>query len=145
MTYLSIGQVFDLLLKPFMNSIKKRMLFRGTISYGEYYLSTRLILDRALDEAAYHNSKLNWIGVALTPELAQFADRLRDNIGFSTPSAIWYNNVPHKDPQVYRSVVLNWPQYDTDESCFNVLQSEYGPSKDKPKYENTFAFYAEVV
>ena len=60
-------------------------------------------------------------------------------------SAIWYNNVAHRDLQVYRSVVLNWPRYDIDESCFNVLQPEYGLSKDKPKYENTFAFYAEVV
>ena len=32
----NIDQLFDLL--PFVNSIKAKMLFRGTISYGSYYL-----------------------------------------------------------------------------------------------------------
>lgn len=139
----SIGQVLDLLLEPFISSIKYHMLFRGTISHGQYSISTRLVLGPALAEAASQNGKLNWIGVALTPQLAEKAAPLRESIGFN-PSAIWYDNVPHKELQVYRGVVLNWPQYDTDETCFNILNSEYGLSTDKPKYENTFAFYAEV-
>lgn len=121
LTYLSIGQVFDLLLKPFMHSIEYRMLFRGTISYGEYYLSTRLILGPALDEAANLNNKLNWIGIAITPQLARSVTSLRDSIELSTASAIWYDNVLLKERQVYRGVVLNWPYHDTDGNCYRIL------------------------
>ena len=140
----SISWVFDLLCKPFMDSIMNHMLFRGIISYGQYSISTRLLLGPALAESASQNDKLNWIGVALTPQLAEKAACLMGSSGLSTANAIWYCNVPHKDMQVYRSVVLNWPQYDTDETCFNILNSEYEISRDKLKYENTFAFYAEV-
>ena len=128
--------MFDLLLIPFVNSIKAKMLFRGAISYGSYYLSTRLIIGPALDEAAYHHDKLNWIGISLTPKLAKDMNRTNPR----TANASWYENVPHKEGN-YRSIVLNWPDYDTDKECLSTLQSEYQHSPNGTKYENTFKFY----
>jgi hypothetical protein len=37
--------LFDILLQPFIRSIKFQMLLRGVISYGTYYLSNRLIIE----------------------------------------------------------------------------------------------------
>ena len=44
LSYGLIGQVFDLLLGPFIDSIKVQVLLRGAISYGTYYLSRLLAL-----------------------------------------------------------------------------------------------------
>jgi hypothetical protein len=46
------------------------MLLRGTISYGKYHISNRLIIGQALDDAAYNHDKLNWIGISLSPSLS---------------------------------------------------------------------------
>src|SRR5256885_73379 len=43
----AIKGTFDLLLQPFIESLKLGMLLRGTISYGKYILSERLIIDDA--------------------------------------------------------------------------------------------------
>jgi hypothetical protein len=58
-----INKTFDLLLQPFIQSMKTRMLLRGTVSYGTYYYSDKLIIGPALDDAAYHHDKLDWIGL----------------------------------------------------------------------------------
>jgi hypothetical protein len=135
LTGLNIGQV---LLEPFITSIKNHMLFRGTISYGQYFISPRLLLGPALDEAAAHNNKLDWIGIALTPELA--ADI--SSIKFGTTSAIWFDKVPHKNLKTYRSAVLDWPQHDRGSACNQILQNKYRSSPDKEKYRKTFEFHA---
>ena len=132
----SIVQVFDLLLDPFITSIKNHMLFRGTISYGLYFISPRLILGPALDDAAIYNNRLNWIGIALTPDLASRILPMRIDI----PNTVEYNT-PLKKLQNYRSMVLDWPRYDKGGTCYGILQNKYGSSPDKEKYENTFKFY----
>jgi len=43
-----INSTFDLLLEPFIHSLKIGMLLRGIISHGEYYLSNELIIAVAL-------------------------------------------------------------------------------------------------
>jgi hypothetical protein len=63
------------------------MLLRGTISYGTYYLSNRLIIGDALDDAAYNHDKLNWIGVSLSPSLSK---EVKDNMRLmSSPIAVF--------------------------------------------------------
>jgi hypothetical protein len=59
-----INRTFDLLLEPFIESIKIRMLLRGIVSHGRYYLSQQLIIGPAVDDAASHHTKLDWIGIA---------------------------------------------------------------------------------
>jgi len=65
-----INWVFEVMLQPFIRSIKLKMLLRGTISYGKYHISNRLIIGQALDDAAYNHDKLNWIGISLSPSLS---------------------------------------------------------------------------
>ena len=54
-----VKETFDLPLSPFIESLKLRMLIRGTISYGNYSLSERLILGEALDDAAENHDNLD--------------------------------------------------------------------------------------
>ncbi|MFZ0510517.1 MAG: hypothetical protein WAM14_02825 [Candidatus Nitrosopolaris sp.] len=44
-----------------IQSIKTRMLLRGIVSQGPYYLSQQLILRPAVDDAASHLTNLDWI------------------------------------------------------------------------------------
>jgi len=56
----AINETFNLLLRPFIDSIKTTIpfLLRGTVSHGEYYLSQQLIIGPALDDAASNHDKL---------------------------------------------------------------------------------------
>jgi hypothetical protein len=139
-----INWVFDILLQPFIQSIKLQMLLRGTISYGTYYLSNRLIIGEALDDAAYNHDKLNWIGVSPSPSLSNWA---KDNmVNVDSDSAIWNRDIPHKQLP-YEGLVLNWPKNDSNKQCFSTLenQSRAADSSVQEKYGNTFAFYYNAI
>ena len=120
------------------------MLLRGTISYGTYYLSNRLIIGDALDDAAYNHDKLNWIGVSLSPSLSK---EVKDNmINVKSDSSIWYSDIPHKQLD-YEDLALNWPIYDSNNECFSILERQ-SIAVDNPireKYDNTFAFYHNAI
>jgi hypothetical protein len=141
LSYGLVGQAFDLLLKPFIKSIKERMLLRGVISYGTYYLSKRLIIGPAVDDAVYNHNRLNWIGVSITPSLAR---NINDIEEIATNSIIYYTSIPHKDIP-YPGMVLNWPDYDSGRECYSILQNEGQNSPDPIKYENSFIFYDAVL
>ena len=115
------------------------MLLRGVIAYGIYYLSERLVIGEALDDAAYHHNKRDWIGIALFPTPSR-------NSGTNTlvgSSFTYYPSIPRKDTP-YGGLVLNWPNFDADRGCYSILQSESKNSKDPKKYENTFVFYRRI-
>lgn len=138
-----VNWTFDLLLQPFIQSIKMRMLLRGSISYGPYYLSDRLIIGDAIDDAASCHNKLKWVGVSLSPT---FSNTINTN-NIDTNSAIWYNNIPLKG-SCYSGLVLNWPIHDRNNECYSILQHERSINVDpgaEEKYDNTFKFYHNIV
>jgi hypothetical protein len=139
-----INWIFDILLQPFIQSIKLQMLLRGAISYGTYYLSNRLIIGEALDDAAYNHDKLNWVGLSASPSLSKW---VKDNVAnINSDSSIWYN-IPHKYLH-YEGLALNWPIYDSNKECFSILESQSSIAVDnriRKKYDNTFAFYYNAI
>jgi hypothetical protein len=139
LTYSAIREAFDLLLQPFIESLKLRMLSRGTISYGEYHLSERLIIGEALDDAAYHHDKFNWVGISISPSLSG----VQDLNAITGNSFTFYRNIPHKETP-YNGLVLNWPRFDSDRRCQLTLEQESQGDEDPIKYENTFAFYRGI-
>jgi hypothetical protein len=92
----AIRDAFNLLLQPFINSLKLRMLLRGTISYGTYFLSERLIIGDALDDAAYHHDKFNWIGIALSPTLSSIKG-INAQLKTTDDSFTYCHSIPHRD------------------------------------------------
>jgi hypothetical protein len=137
-----IEKTFDLLLQPFIQSVKTQMFLRGIVSYGTYYLSEKLIIGPALDDAAYHHDKLNWIGVSISPTVSQNVSGLNNIIG---NNFVCYNNIPHKHFN-YSGLVLNWPIKDTDKGCYSILQSESMKfvGSVKQKYDNALIFYNNI-
>jgi hypothetical protein len=131
----AINRTFDLLRQPFIDSIKTRLLLRGIASHGQYYLSQQLIIGPAVDDAASIHDELEWIGLALSPSV----DIPR---GCTVNNSVVRYNIPLKKSP-YPGIALNWPKFDSNTECYQILQKEYGdaPEKAKVKYENTFGFY----
>ena len=141
-----LNTTFNLLLTPFIQSIKSRILLRGTVSYGEFYWSEKLIIGPAVDDAAYYHAKVDWIGISISPNVFK-------QIKFSqidNQYLIIYNNIPYKDGY-NRGLVLDWPKYDNG-NCLQSLQQEKYEIENsdksnstkyqiKQKYINTYNFY----
>ena len=142
LNYANISKTFDLLLTPFIESLKTGMLFRGIVSSGTYFISDRLIIGPAIDDAARHHDQLKWIGIAMSPTLYVPDQNMNGN------SFVLYQTIPHKEGH-YGSFVLNWPKYDSDSKCYSILQMESMQASDnatiKEKYDNTFRFYEAVT
>ncbi len=141
LNYTTINNTFELLLHPFIISMKLGMLLRGAISHGTYYLNNHLIIGEAVNDAADTHNKLKWVGVALSPNLSKKINSIN---GISTQASTWYDKIPHKD-SLYGGFVLNWPIYDSDGKCLSKLQYEKiiadSSKNTQEKYDNTFNFY----
>jgi len=113
------------------------MLFRGIVSSGWYFISDRLVIGPAIDDAAGHHDQLKWIGIAMSPTLNVPAQPTKGT------SSVFYQTIPHKQVGHYGSFVLNWPNYDVP-----LLQKERMQASDnnaKEKYDNTCRFYDYVI
>lgn len=137
-----VEKTFDLLLQPFIQAIKTRMFLRGIVSYGTYYLSEKLIIGPALDDAAYYHDKLNWVGVSISPTISQTVIGINNIIG---SIFVCYNNIPCKK-FTYGGLVLNWPANDSDKGCYSILQDEsmIFEGSIKEKYDNALIFYNDI-
>jgi hypothetical protein len=60
----------------------------------------------------------------------------------SSHSTVWYRDIPHKQLH-YEGLVLNWPIFDSNKECLNMLKRQCidVDKSVKEKYDNTFAFY----
>ena len=99
---------------------------------SQYYLSQQLIIRPAADDAASNHAQLNWIGIALSPNVPN----LRIGDDNTVNNSVVYYNIPHKK-SYYSGIALNWPNYDSNRECFHILreeQSKADPSS-KVKYD----------
>lgn len=94
----AIAETFEHLIQPFIESLRLRMLLRGVITYGTYYISERLVIGEALDDAAYHHNKLDWIGIALSPTLSRNSG-INTLVGSSLHTILLFHIKMH--PMVY--------------------------------------------
>ena len=136
----NLHKIFDVLIKPFTNSIRNKILLRGVITCGIFYWSDKLIIGPAIDEAAEYHNKVNWIGISTSPSLKLNLNEMNRN-----KSLISYR-IPWKEREresYYEGIVLNWPIYDTNNECMSVLLEEesQADSNSKIKYNNTYTFY----
>jgi hypothetical protein len=136
--YSIVDRTFDLLLAPFIHSLKLGMLLRGVVSHGIYYLSNNLIIGEAVDDAAFNHDKVNWIGVSLSPNLST---KINDITRVNTNSIMW-SYIPHKTSP-YRGFALNWPIHDPTGECNSSIKKENISSDPsiREKHHNTSVFY----
>jgi hypothetical protein len=134
---INLPKIFDLLIKPFLNSIKNKILLRGVITFGPFYWSDKLIIGPAIDEAAEYHNKVNWIGISTSP-------LLKLNLKIKKNDSLLLYKIPYKEQEkFYDGIVLNWPIYDTNNEYISILMDEESKAEynSKIKYKNTYTFY----
>lgn len=134
-----INSVFDILINPFLYSMKLRFPLRGAISYGKYFLSNRLIIGPAIDEAAHSHNKLEIIGICTSSNLSKRMAISTSVLPLSN-NYTYYPRIPTKNGN-YNGWVLDWRKCGRELLPF--LQYELNNQSDdgvKSKYQNTIDF-----
>lgn len=146
--------------KLLVDSLKRRIMFRGSFAVGSFYedSSTNTILGKAVTDAAAWYDKANWIGILATPRTTVFIDSLkeRDDRGLG-PLLIDYA-VPLSGGGDTRLWTVNWPKVfwvnsitpcrpgDKPREAFLDLLSRFSiPRGTELKHFNSIAFFDHVV
>jgi len=144
--------------KLLYSGFEKELLFRGVISYGDYYTDEEIIIGKAMDEAATYYEQPNWIGISMTPQTAYLykADEIQKVVRKFPPNDyvkydITYNRF-NKDSKCKETVIeegfaINWlwqayVKKSTSEKVINKLKDlkNQASDKDKPKYDETIKY-----
>lgn len=151
---------FCLLLRKFMvDSLVQGILFRGSISIGNFYVddASNTVMGTAVtDAAAWYNSS-DWIGINATPHatlvvqaLLQGSEDL-DNVIVDYP-------IPLKDRSTLVLKAVNWPKAfyvkglrpvkegeDARGKCLELLTAHRVPKGTESKHFNTVAFFDHCI
>ena len=132
----------------FFTSLENQFYLRGAISTGTFWLSDKMIIGPAIDEAANYHNKLNWVGVATTPSASSVLKNHRDNDN----RLVNYHSIPWKNGN-REGWALAWPLHDNRNSLYNPTRigwrmdillnaSNYELDESiRTKYANTLKFY----
>ena len=88
------------------------ILFRGSISIGEYYYSSEMVLGPAIDDAAEWHAFADWAGISLTPGASFGCDLLLEKKW--TEEKLHRFLIPHEIPfndgKKRLHYAVNWPE-----------------------------------
>lgn len=139
-------------------ALKLGILFRGSISLGQYINKGNVVLGPAVSDAAAWYEKLDMIGIIATPHttaavksmvISQYPDK-----GVTDPD-VWHCGVfghhPLKTPTSIETFALNWPRQfhhvgkegeETAEAGFyRIMRSFPVPVGTESKFQNTERFF----
>lgn len=139
-----IQYVADIIISPFVTAIREQFFFRGAISIGKFYLSNRMVIGPAVDEAAEYYKLPNWIGISVSKSAASIMNSY-DN--YSSKILIRYD-IPYKeDKKEANGWALAWyrPDYTHFYECTDKLKHERDllrkeGNEEYIKYANTLDF-----
>ncbi len=98
-----ISQFFMIMRKFLVDSLAKRILFRGSIAIGTFYANddTNTVMGQAVTDAAAWYDKADWIGVHTTPRTNLVINRCLEHEETSKESVMLDYNVPLKNGQLF--------------------------------------------
>ena len=150
----NINTIFQSLMQPFSYSMGLDFFLRGTISYGMTFISPRLVLGPALDDAAEGHNMLEWIGIATTPCLSAYY--LGNGYAKQTDNYSYYPTIPVKKvgdnnngysplyfrrKGYYEGLALNLINQNNGlRQLLTNKRNSHTKLEIKCKYENTLAF-----
>jgi hypothetical protein len=143
----TLNFICKLLIPCFIKSIENRIFLRGSITYGEFFESTKISIGPAIDECVLLHNNFEWIGLSFLFNSYHHSSFLN----FDKNVLIYYDNLPYKGPnnRYNSNVCLNWPLYDKNNRCLSILMKEklknINESSIYLKYNNTILFYNTVL
>ncbi|MGD1836630.1 MAG: hypothetical protein ACPKPY_01045 [Nitrososphaeraceae archaeon] len=137
-----IDSLGTILINNIINGIKNKIFFRGTLTYGTYSESARLVLGDAINRSAACHEKTNWVGISLFPHTNYYENNMNTN------SFVRYN-IPYKNEFHYlkNGFALNWIKNTKSKECYKILYDKYNQYKEtnySQYYENTINFYDTI-
>ncbi len=134
-----IDFIGSILINNLVNGIRNGIFFRGTLSYGSYSESTRLVLGDAINKAAACHEKVNWVGLSLFPGIHYLLHNIDSN------NFIKYNILYKEEfTNFTNGFALNWIKNPKSNECYEILlekQNQYEGTKYSNYYGNTIKFY----
>lgn len=104
---------FHTLLRKFMiDSLCHRILFRGAVSIGTFYVNEKshTVMGQAVTDAAAWYDKADWFGIHATPRATILIEKLVSEDTKSSRNIIVDYAVPIKDRSPVNLKAVNWPK-----------------------------------
>lgn len=155
-----ITSFFIILRKFLVDSMEHRILFRGSISIGSFYVNdkTNTVMGQAVTDAAAWYNKADWIGVHATPHASIMIDQWLEQEVETKGNLMLDYDVPIKDSKTIRVKVVNWPKVflvssispccneeGPREKLLEFLAMHQVPRGTESKYYNTIAFFNQAM
>lgn len=146
--------------KLLVDSLKRRILFRGSFAIGEFYedSSTNTILGKAVTDAASWYDKADWIGILATPRSTIYLDQLMEDKNNSFRHLLVDYPVPLSENKSIRFWCVNWPKVfwipsitpcksdeKPRESFLGMLSRFHVPRGTESKHFHAIAFFDYVI
>lgn len=107
-----IHAFMTVLRKLFVDSLNKRIMFRGSFAVGSFYedSATNTILGKAVTDAAAWYDKADWLGIVATPRTSVFIDQLMQRHKKGWGNLLVSYAVPLSGGKDIRLWAVNWPK-----------------------------------
>ncbi len=154
-------QAFCTLLRKFtIDSLVNRLLFRGAIAIGSFYVNdeTNTVMGSAVTDAAAWYDRADWIGIHATPRGTILIQSLLEQKRAGIDHLMVDYAVPLKDKSGTLLKAVNWPKAffvsnltpcglgeEPRARCLSLLAKHQVPAGTESKYFNTIAFFDHVV
>lgn len=146
--------------KLLVDSLRRRIMFRGSFAVGQFYedSATNTILGRAVTDAAAWYNKADWIGILATPRTTVHIDHLKEKDGKSWGHLLVRYDVPLSRNSTQSLWTINWPKVfwvnsitpckdnETPRESFLKFLSHFNvPKGTESKHFNAIAFFDHVM
>jgi len=154
-------QAFVTVLRKFLvDSLKRRIMFRGSFAIGSFYedSSTNTILGKAVTDAAAWYDKADWIGILATPRTTVLVEHLSEKRGELMENLLLSYDIPMSSGSKVKLCAVNWPKVfwvrgispcktgEKPRESFLQLLSHFGvPRGTESKHFNAISFFDYVV
>jgi len=150
----------NLLRKFAIDSLVHRILFRGSISTGSFYVNeeTNTVMGAAVTDSAAWYDRADWIGINATPQATIFIQSLVERDRKDLDYVLVDYPVPLTDGSEVKLKVINWPKAfyvrgltpcaegeDPRAKCLSLLAKHQVPRGTEAKYFNAITFFDHVV
>lgn len=154
-----ISDFFTVMRKFLVDSLANRILFRGSISIGTFYINNgaNLVMGKAVTDAASWYDKADWIGLHATPRASLIIQRLLEHNERTKRNVMLDYEVPLKNEKTIKAKAVNWPKVffvpglspcpsnEAREKLLEYLTAHQIPLGTESKFQNTLDFFDEAV
>jgi hypothetical protein len=155
-----VKKFFTILRKFLVDSMREKILFRGSISIGSFYANEEdnIVMGQAVTDAAAWYNKADWVGVNATPHATIKIQKLLEQQPENLDHLLIDYDIPLKDGRSLKLKAINWakvffvkgisPCVGNEGQRYKLLQFlslHQVPLGTESKFHNTIAFFDYVV